>query len=266
MNLKLAGKVVVITGASQGIGMACALTFAGEGARLLLAARGADGLYGRGDGGQRRGRAGSCHRHLRRYRGLRRGTSDGHRPGQRFGRIDVLVNNAAGKLPAGDFTDISNDAWLAGWNQKLQCHIRACRAVYPIMREQKSGVIVNVLGTAARNPKASYMPVGISNAALFNFTKSFADLCAPQGIRVVGVAPSGVTTDRWTRLINARAPAEGKTPEQLQAEIDAALPLGRMAYPQDVADAICFAASARAAYICGSVITVDGNSTQGVYL
>ena len=109
------------------------------------------------------------------------------------------------------------------------------------------------------------MPVGISNAALYNFTKSFADLCAPQGIRVVGVAPSGVTTDRWTRLVAARAPAEGKTPEQLQAEVDAALPLGRMAHPQDVADAICFVASARAAYICGSVITVDGNSTQGVY-
>ena len=185
---------------------------------------------------------------------------------ERYGRIDVLVNNAAGKLPAGEFADITNDAWLTGWNQKLQCHIRASRAVYPVMQKQQSGVIVNVLGTAGRNPKASYMPVGISNAALYNFTKSFADLCAPQGIRVLGVAPSGVTTDRWTRLVAARAPAEGKTPAQLQAEVDAALPLKRMAHPQDVANAVCFAASDRASYICGSVITVDGNSTQGVYL
>jgi NAD(P)-dependent dehydrogenase (short-subunit alcohol dehydrogenase family) len=265
MDLGLAGKVVVITGASQGIGRASALTFAGEGARLLLAARGADGLTAVATAASEAGASevatAPCDVTV---------DADVDRliatAMERFGRIDVLVNNAAGKLPAGDFADIDNDAWLSGWNQKLQCHIRACRAVYPVMRAQKSGVIVNVLGTAARNPKASYMPVGISNAALYNFTKSFADLCAPQGIRVVGVGPSGVTTDRWTRLIAARAPAEGKTPEQLQAQIDASLPLGRMARPQDVADAICFAASARASYICGSVITVDGNSTQGVYL
>jgi len=264
MDLGLAGKVVVITGASQGIGRASALTFAGEGARLLLAARGADGLTAVATAASEAGapEVASVPCDVTLDADVDRLIATAM---ERFGRVDVLVNNAAGKLPAGDFADIDNADWLSGWNQKLQCHIRACRAVYPVMRAQKSGVIVNVLGTAARNPKASYMPVGISNAALYNFTKSFADLCA-QGIRGVGVGPSGVTTDRWTRRVAARAPAEGKTPEQLQAEIDATLPLGRMAHPQDVADAICFAASSRASYICGSVICVAGNSTPGVYL
>jgi NAD(P)-dependent dehydrogenase (short-subunit alcohol dehydrogenase family) len=134
------------------------------------------------------------------------------------------------------------------------------------MRDQGSGVIINILGTAARNPEIGYMAVGISNAGLYNFTKSFADYCAPHGIRVVGIAPSNIATDRWTRLINMRAPAEGKTPEQLMSEITEKLPLGRMGQPEDIADAVCFVASARASYICGTVITVDGDRTRGVYL
>ena len=126
MNLKLAGKVVLITGASKGIGLASAIAFAGEGARLLLAARGADGLTAAATAASAAGApevaTATCDVTVDADVEQLMATAR-----QRFGRIDVLVNNAAGKLPAGEFADISNDAWLAGWNQKLQCHIRACR-------------------------------------------------------------------------------------------------------------------------------------------
>lgn len=265
MDLELAGKVVVITGSSQGIGRATAFGFAKEGAKLVLAARGLEGLQEVSktalEAGAQDVAIVQCDVTV---------DADVEQlmasAVQRFGRIDVLVNNAAGKLPAGDFTKITNEEWLNGYNQKLQCHIRACRAVFPIMRDQKSGVVINILGTAARNPETGYMAVGVSNAGLYNFNKSFADFCAPYRIRVVGVAPSNIATSRWERLINLRAPAEGKTPEQLMAETNAALPLGRMGAPEDIADAVCFAASARASYISGSVITVDGDRTRGVYL
>ena len=143
-----------------------------------------------------------------------------------MGGVDVLVNNAAGRVPAGDFLAIDNPAWLEGWNQKLQCYVRTVQAFYPLLKQGDGGRIVNVVGTAARNPKASYMAVGMSNAALINFTKSLADYGAPHGVRAVAVAPAAVRTDRWTRLTAARAEAEGKTPEALQAEIGISLDQG----------------------------------------
>jgi NAD(P)-dependent dehydrogenase (short-subunit alcohol dehydrogenase family) len=183
----------------------------------------------------------------------------------RFGRVDVLINNAAGVLPAGDFLSIRSDGWVRAWTEKVQWYVRASQAVFPAMRDGGGGRIVNVVGVAARNPRASYMAVGMANAALVNFTKSLADLGAPHGILTAAVAPAGVLTERYLRLIEGRAGAEGKTAEQLQREMDATFPLGRMARPEEVGDLLCFLASARASYISGSVITVDGASSRGVF-
>lgn len=264
MDLGLQDKVVILTGATKGIGRAAADAFAAEGARLALGARTASDLD-------------QTAQELTARNGAQVVTSpcdvtvdaDVQRlvdtAMEAYGRVDVLVNNGAGKLPAGEFLDISSEQWLEGWNQKIQSYIRCVQAVFPIMETQRGGRIINVVGTAARNPKHSYMAVGMSNAALINFTKSLADRGAPHGILVAGVAPSGVLTERWTRLIAARAAAEGKTAEQLQAESDAGFPLGRMGNPEELGDVICFTASPRASFISGSIITVDGNSTQGVF-
>lgn len=263
MDLGLAGKVVVLTGASKGIGLSALRTFAAEGARVVAAARGLDTLEAEAAALREQGHdvvARACD--VTKDEDVQR-LIEGTRAEK--GRIDIFVNNAAGKLPAGDFLKIPSEEWLDGWNQKLQCYIRTAQAVFPIMRDQKGGRIVNVLGTAARNPKTSYMPVGVSNAALVNFTKSLADLGAPHGVLVAGVAPSGVLTDRWQRLITKRAEGEGKTPEQLQKEMDATFPLGRMANPEEIGDVVCFVASPRASYISGTVVTVDGASTMGVF-
>ena len=264
MDLKLKDKVIIVTGATKGIGRAAVQAFAEEGARLTLAARTADDLD-------------QTAREVREATGAEVVTAVCdvttdidvqrlvHTAMDAYGRVDVLVNSGAGRLPAGEFLEITSEQWLEGWNQKIQAYIRTAQAVFPIMEQQGSGKIINVVGTAARNPKHSYMAVGMSNAALVNFTKSLADRGAPHGILVAGVAPSGVMTERWTRLIAARAEAEGKTAEQLQAESDAGFPLGRMGNPQELGDVICFVASERASFVSGSIITVDGNSTQGVF-
>jgi 3-oxoacyl-[acyl-carrier protein] reductase len=185
---------------------------------------------------------------------------------QKFGRIDVLVNNAAGVIPTGDFTDISNDQFLHGWNEKLQAYIRTCKAILPTMIKQGGGVMVNVLGLAQRQPHPGYMAVGASNAALANVTKSLADIGAPHGVRVLGIAPAGVKTERWDRLMTGRAKTEGKTLQQIETEMFAQLPFGRMAEPEEMGNVICFLASPRASYMSGCIIPVDGNSTVGVYI
>jgi NAD(P)-dependent dehydrogenase (short-subunit alcohol dehydrogenase family) len=264
MDLGLKDKVVVLTGASKGMGVAAARAFAREGSRLVLAARNLEGLEEVASSIRSETEADitTCSCDITRDKDvadLMQAALD------QYGRIDVLVNNGAGKIPAGDLLSFTSREWLEGWNQKIQAYVRGCQAVYPIMATQGGGQIINVLGTAARNPKYSYMAVGMSNAALVNFTKSLADMGAKDKIRAVGVAPSGVLTERYVRLIRARAEIEGKTAEELEEEMLRSFPMGRLAKPEELGDVICFVASERASYISGTVVTVDGTSTQGVY-
>ena len=140
------------------------------------------------------------------------------------------------------------------------------RAVFPLMQEQGGGRIINVVGAAARNPAPTYLTGGAANAALINFSKGLADLGAPHGILVTAVSPAATATERWESLIQQQAKASGKSADAVRAEALAPYKLGRMASPEDVADLVCFLASARASFLTGICITVDGGATRGVYL
>src|SRR5229473_290644 len=135
---------------------------------------------------------------------------------EQLGRIDVLVNNA-GAIRGGAFLDVPDAQWIHDWNLKLLGYIRMSRAVFPLMRAQGGGRIVNVIGAAARNPTTGYLPGGVANAGLVNFTKGLADLGAPHGILVTAVSPAATATDRWQRLMAQQAEAAGKPPAQVQA-------------------------------------------------
>jgi 3-oxoacyl-[acyl-carrier protein] reductase len=265
MDLELTDKVCIITGATMGIGEATARIFAEQSAKLVISARNVDRLA-------------NCADSLQTETGATVEaiasdiTSDSEvdklieKTLDKFGRIDVLINNAAGVVPTGEFTSISNDQYLSGWNEKLQAHLRCCKAVLPIMQDQQGGVILNVLGLALRQPHPGYLAVGASNAALANITKTLADIGAPDSVRVLAVAPAGVMTERWQRLMAGRAETEGKTLQEIEQETYAQLPFKRMAEPEEMGNVICFLASPKASYMSGCIIPVDGNSTVGVYL
>ena len=264
MELGLGGKAVLVTGGSKGIGKATAHAMAAEGARVVICSRNQAALDDtaravKKDTGKD---VESIAVDLSTLEGVERAAAEAVR---RLGRLDVLVNNA-GAIKGGDFLTMPDDEWVAGWSLKLLGYIRMARAVFPRMREQGGGRIVNVVGMAARNPATTYMTGGAANAALINFTKALADLGAPSNILVTAVSPGPVKTDRWDGLQRQQAAAAGKDLETYIKEQSHGLPLGRIALPEEVADLVCFLASDRAAFLTGIAVTLDGGMSRGVYL
>jgi NAD(P)-dependent dehydrogenase (short-subunit alcohol dehydrogenase family) len=263
MNLELTGKVVVVTGASRGIGRAIALGMAAEGARVVAVARDKTALDKVVTDARARSRtdAVAIGADLSQLAEVERVVEEARRA---CGRIDVLVNNA-GAIRGGSFLDIPDGQWIQDWSLKLMGYIRMARAVFPVMKAQGGGRIINVTGAAARNPTATYLTGGAANAALTNFTKGLADLGAESGILVTAVSPAATRTERWDQLMEQQAKAAGKTVAEMRAAAEAPYKLGRIATPEDIADLVCFLASARASFISGITITVDGGATRGVY-
>jgi hypothetical protein len=243
MDLNLKGKRALVTGASKGIGAAVAEVLAGEGCHLHLAARGADALE-------------DLARRLRAAHGVEvtvhavdlRVPADLERLAEAAADADILVNNA-GDIPAGSLDQVGPEAWRHGWDLKVYGYVDLTRLVYARMRERGHGVIVNDIGAAGERPTAGYIAGSAGNAALMAFTKALGGAGPRDNIRVVGVNPGPVATER----ITAMAAASEGVASQL-----AALPFGRVAEPREVADLIAFLASDRATYISGTVVTIDG--------
>jgi NAD(P)-dependent dehydrogenase (short-subunit alcohol dehydrogenase family) len=264
VNLELTGKTALVTGGSLGIGRAIAFGLAAEGARVAICARdksrleqtaqevkaktNAEALIVPGD--------------LSRLDEVNRVAATVK---ERLGRIDILINNA-GAIRGGDFLKIPDEQWAGDWSLKILGYVRMARAVFPMMQAQGGGRIVNVVGAAARNPTPGYLTGGIANSGLINFSKGLADLGAPSNILVTAVSPAATATARWESLIAQQAALAGTTVEAQRAEAASQYPLKRIATPEDISDLVCFLVSARAAFITGVCITVDGGATRGVYL
>ncbi|MBI4589601.1 MAG: SDR family oxidoreductase [Candidatus Rokubacteria bacterium] len=263
MDLGLHERVALVTGASKGIGRAVALALGTEGARVAMCARDLATLDAAA--ADIRAKSGAEVFTVAADLSTLEGTVHvTERTRERFERIDILVNNA-GAIRGGDFLSLPDAQWITDWNLKLLGYIRMARAVFPIMQAQGGGRIVNVIGAAARNPTATYLTGGAANAALVNFTKGLADLGAKSNILVTAVSPAATRTERWESLLAGEAQATGKPVEQLRLEKEGAYPLGRIVLPEEIADLVCFLASARASFLTGICITVDGGSTRGVY-
>ncbi len=255
MDLQLRGKTVLITGASQGIGEGLAEVFAEEGCHLHLVARSGEKMAALADR-LRAGHGVTVAVHEQDIAAP--GAAD--RIAAAAGDIDVLVNNA-GAIPGGDLWDVDADRWRAGWEVKVLGYIDLCRAFYTRMKAAGGGVILNNIGNGGENFDFRYIAGSTGNAALMAFTRALGGRSLEDGIRVLGINPGPVATDRIFNIMKKRA-REQWGDESRYTELLAAYPLGRAAHVREVADLFAFLASPRSAYTSGTIMTIDGGLTS----
>lgn len=251
MELRLKGKRVLVTGGSRGIGKAVAWGFAQEGCDLHLAARDAVALEALA------AQITAAHGVQVTVSAVDLRTAQGVQalvgPGD---RCDIVVNNA-GDIPGGRLDAVDEARWRHAWDLKVMGYINLTRALLPAMLARRSGVIVNVIGLAGLMPMYDYICGTAGNAALHAFTRAIGSRTPEHNVRVLGVNPPMVRTERMEQVMRGMAQARFGDAERWQ-ELLKDRPFGRPAEPEEIADMVVFLASDRAAYVSGTVVDVDG--------
>ena len=256
MDLHLRGKRVLITGASKGIGAAAAEAFAEEGCDVMLAARNGEQLKALTERLRAAHQIGATAHVV----DLRKG-EDIARLAKEAADIDILVNNA-GDIPGGSIDKIDEATWRYAWELKVFGYINLTRAIYAQMKARGHGVIVNDIGAAGEKFDANYICGSAGNAALMAFTRALGGKSLADNIRVVGINPGPVGTERHVMRMKIRAKDQFGD-ENRYKEFQKGMPLGRPAHAREIGDLMAFLASDRSGYTSGVIFTVDGGHTSG---
>jgi 3-oxoacyl-[acyl-carrier protein] reductase len=255
MDIRLDGKIALVTGSSKGLGLAMATEFARSGASVVMTARRADvleearaGVEAAADGGRvvafahDVARAEDCAAlHAEATAAL--------------GPIDILVNNA-GHSARGKFEEVTDESWAMDLDLKLYAAIRLMRLCLPSMRERRAGRVINVLNIGAKAPIPEGAPTVVSRAAGMSLTKTVATEYAQYNVTVNALLVGTIESDQWAR--RHAAAQDNRAYEDYLAEMGKPIPMGRVGRAEEFAAAACFLASEQAGYITGTAINVDG--------
>jgi NAD(P)-dependent dehydrogenase (short-subunit alcohol dehydrogenase family) len=255
MDLELKGRSVLITGASKGIGLACAQSFAREGANVVITGRDAGRLA---SAASALGQPGS----VQTFVGDLGISAERDRLFAAHPAIDVLVNNA-GAIPGGNLLDMTLERWTESWQLKVFGYIHLTKLYLDAMKRRGSGIIINIIGMAGQEPRWDYVCGAVGNAGLIALTKAVGAKSVDWNVRVVGINPSSTRTDRIETLLRKKALDNLGDEEKWQDGLKT-LPFGRLAEASEIADLAVMLASPRASYLSGTVIDVDaGQSNKG---
>jgi 3-oxoacyl-[acyl-carrier protein] reductase len=262
MELGLRGKAAVVTGGSRGIGKAVAHALVEEGCAVAICARNAERLNAA---------VGDLARNGARVIGVPTDVTDAAAVGkfvdaalEAFGRIDILVNNAGTHL-RGTVESTTPAVLEQQLRDKVFGFFAMIQAVLPIMKRQRDGRIVNIVGQAARHPHPDRFPSGVTNAAVMAMTKSVADAVARDNIRVNAVCPQYIESELLASLIEKEMRERGADRATAAAGFSRANPLGRTGTPAEVADLVAFLASDCANFTTGSSVSIDGGYHRYVF-
>jgi hypothetical protein len=251
MDLGLRGRKALVTGASKGIGRACAEILAEEGCDIVLVSRTAADLEAV------RAKIAGEHNVAVRYLALDLADSRNvDKLAAECADTDLLVNNA-GAIPGGNIAQIDEARWREAWDLKVFGYINMTRRFYALMAARKTGTIINILGAAGENPDFEYVAGSSGNASLMAFTRAIGGTAPRDGLRVMGINPGPVMTERLITLMKTRAQTNFGDPEKW-TDLMKPLAFGRAAKPEEIAYMAAFLASDRSAYTTGSIVTIDG--------
>jgi hypothetical protein len=255
MDLGLRGKKALVTGGSKGIGRACAEILAEEGCDIVLVSRTEADLEA-----VRAKIAGEHNVAVRHYALDLSDSKNVDKLAAECPDTDILINNA-GAIPGGNIAQIDEARWREAWDLKVFGYINMTRRFYALMAGRRQGTIINILGAAGENPDFDYVAGSSGNASLMAFTRAIGGTSPRDNLRVVGINPGPVMTERLITLMRTRAEARFGDPETW-TELMQPLAFGRAAKPEEIGYMAAFLASDRSAYTTGSIITIDGGGSS----
>ncbi len=256
MDLGIADRVALVAASSRGLGRAVATELGREGARLIICARGESGLRDAQEAIARE--TGASVVAVPADLSDERAAAEVVRAGiEAFGQIDILVTNAGGP-PAGSFEQHDLAVWDAAIRLNLRSALALTYGVLPGMKERRWGRILNITSIAVKQPVDNLILSNSVRAAVTGFARTLANEVAPYGVTVNNLLPGYTRTQRVEELAERMAQQQGKTPAQIVGTWESQIPMGRLGSPEEFATVAAFLVSARASYVTGTSIQVDG--------